>query len=66
MRVRIGESFSFFPVCIKCHERFVDYEWLELWKAVIALLGFLASKLDHLTTTGGVENLIQEVGDESD
>ncbi|KAI9570258.1 hypothetical protein HD554DRAFT_2188759 [Boletus coccyginus] len=38
----------------------IDYEWLELWKAIIAVLGFLASKLDHLTTTGGIENLIQE------
>jgi hypothetical protein len=46
--------------------QFADYEWLELWKAIIAVLGFLAGKLDHLTTTGGVENLIQEVGDESD
>lgn len=46
--------------------QFADYEWLELWKAIIAVLAFLASKLDHLTTTGGVENLIQEVGDESD
>lgn len=45
--------------------RGADYEWLELWKAIIAVLGFLASKLDHLTTTGGIENLIQEVGDES-
>ncbi|KAG6380882.1 hypothetical protein JVT61DRAFT_5273 [Boletus reticuloceps] len=38
----------------------IDYEWLELWKAIIAVLGFLAGKLDQLTTTGGVENLIQE------
>ncbi|KAF8426132.1 hypothetical protein L210DRAFT_3566254 [Boletus edulis BED1] len=37
-----------------------DYEWLELWKASIAMLGFLAGKLDQLTTTGGVENLVQE------
>ncbi|KAF9245790.1 hypothetical protein BU15DRAFT_85478 [Melanogaster broomeanus] len=38
----------------------LGYEWLELWKAVIGLLGFLASKLNHLATTGGVERLIQE------
>ncbi|KAF8846038.1 hypothetical protein BDN67DRAFT_12014 [Paxillus ammoniavirescens] len=38
----------------------LDYEWLELWKAIVGLLAFLASKLDHLTGTGGVERLIQE------
>lgn len=42
-----------------------DYEWLELWKAIIALLEFLAGKLEHLATTGGIENLVQEVGDGS-
>lgn len=45
--------------------RGLDYEWSEFWKAIIAVLAFLSSKLDHLTTTGGIENLIQEVGDES-
>lgn len=57
------------PQCVYTNHlnngRVADYEWLELWKAIIAVLGFLASKLDHLTTTGGIENLIQEVGDES-
>ncbi|KIJ66287.1 hypothetical protein HYDPIDRAFT_174431 [Hydnomerulius pinastri MD-312] len=38
----------------------LDYEWLELWKAVLGLLAFLASKIDHLTTTGGIERLLQE------
>lgn len=38
-----------------------DYHWQELWRALILLLDFLASKLDSLTTTGGVEQLTQEV-----
>ncbi|KAG1757162.1 hypothetical protein EDB19DRAFT_1656167 [Suillus lakei] len=38
----------------------LEYDWLELWKAVVGLLGFLSSKLDSLITTGGVERLIQE------
>ncbi|KAF9225457.1 hypothetical protein BS17DRAFT_599432 [Gyrodon lividus] len=38
----------------------LDYEWLELWKAILGLLAFLVSKLDHLAATGGVERLIQE------
>lgn len=55
-------------MCVEQHlnERFADYEWLELWKAIIAVLGFLASKLDQLTTTGGIENLVHEVGNEND
>ncbi|KAH9898211.1 hypothetical protein C8Q73DRAFT_834250 [Cubamyces lactineus] len=38
----------------------LDYHWQELWRALILLLDFLASKLDSLTTTGGVEQLTQE------
>ncbi|KZT75029.1 hypothetical protein DAEQUDRAFT_807295 [Daedalea quercina L-15889] len=38
----------------------LDYHWPELWRALIGLLDFLASKLDSLITTGGVEQLIQE------
>ncbi|KAI0361420.1 hypothetical protein OH77DRAFT_1392058 [Trametes cingulata] len=38
----------------------LEYHWQELWRALILLLDFLASKLDSLTTTGGVEQLVQE------
>lgn len=38
-----------------------EYDWAELWRAVIGLLGFLSNKLDSLMTTGGVERLAQEV-----
>ncbi|KAI0652036.1 hypothetical protein C8Q79DRAFT_1019050 [Trametes meyenii] len=38
----------------------LDYHWQELWSALILLLDFLASKLDNLTTTGGVEQLVHE------
>ncbi|CDO72963.1 hypothetical protein BN946_scf185007.g17 [Trametes cinnabarina] len=38
----------------------VGYHWQELWLALILLLDFLASKLESLTTTGGVEQLVQE------
>ncbi|KAG1828100.1 hypothetical protein EV424DRAFT_1471326 [Suillus variegatus] len=38
----------------------LEYDWLELWKAVVDLLGFLSGKLDSLVTTGGIERLIQE------
>ncbi|KAI0654234.1 hypothetical protein C8Q70DRAFT_1048092 [Cubamyces menziesii] len=38
----------------------LEYHWQELWRALILLLDFLASKLDSLTTTGGVEQLTQE------
>ncbi|KAJ7492450.1 hypothetical protein FB451DRAFT_1218339 [Mycena latifolia] len=40
----------------KAHIR-LEYPWHELWSALIGLLGFLSSKLDSLTTTGGVEQL---------
>lgn len=38
----------------------LEYDWLELWKAVVDLLGFLSGKLDSLVTTGGIERLVQE------
>ncbi|EGO31042.1 hypothetical protein SERLADRAFT_344288, partial [Serpula lacrymans var. lacrymans S7.9] len=41
-------------------KKHVQYEWVELWTSIIGLLAFLSSKLDNLTTTGGVEQLIQE------
>lgn len=44
------------------HDGYVDYHWQELWRALVLLLDFLASKLESLTTTGGVEQLVQEVG----
>lgn len=37
-----------------------DYEWIELWRALFGLFTFIATKLDGLTTTGGVEQLLQE------
>lgn len=38
----------------------LEYDWIELWKAVVDLLGFLSGKLDSLATTGGIERLVQE------
>ncbi|KAG1864749.1 hypothetical protein DFJ58DRAFT_867178 [Suillus subalutaceus] len=38
----------------------LEYDWLELWKAIVDLLGFLSGKLDSLVTTGGIERLVQE------
>ncbi|KAG1783513.1 hypothetical protein EV702DRAFT_1053969 [Suillus placidus] len=38
----------------------LEYDWIELWKAVVDLLGFLSGKLDSLVTTGGIERLVQE------
>lgn len=38
-----------------------EYSWQELWSALIGLLAFLSSKLDNLTTTGGVEQLARAV-----
>lgn len=43
------------------HDGCTDYHWQELWRALVLLLDFLASKLESLTTTGGVEQLAQEV-----
>ncbi|KAI0715416.1 hypothetical protein C8Q76DRAFT_618158 [Earliella scabrosa] len=38
----------------------LEYHWQELWRALVLLLDFLASKLDILLTTGGVELLVNE------
>jgi len=38
----------------------LEYDWVELWRAVVGLLSFLSNKLDSLITTGGVERLAQE------
>jgi hypothetical protein len=38
----------------------LEYDWLELWKAVVDLLGFVSGKLDSLVTTGGIDRLVQE------
>lgn len=44
----------------------LEYEWKELWSAILGLLHFLAAKLDNLVTAGGVELLIREVGQRID
>ncbi|KII94087.1 hypothetical protein PLICRDRAFT_50074 [Plicaturopsis crispa FD-325 SS-3] len=36
------------------------YDWKEYWGAVLGVLNFLASKLDSLVTTGGIEQLVEE------
>ncbi|KAK0208779.1 hypothetical protein DFS33DRAFT_473524 [Desarmillaria ectypa] len=38
----------------------LEYEWKELWSAILGLLHFLATKLDNLVTQGGLEQLIRE------
>lgn len=40
-----------------------EYHWAELWQAVEGLLSFLVGKLDTLYSTGGVELLVNEVGE---
>ena len=48
------------PSCMALdHE--IEYHWLQLWKAIIGLLDFLGGKLDELTPTAGIEELLQEV-----
>lgn len=42
-------------------DREIEYHWLQLWKAIIGLLDFLGGKLDELTPTAGIEELLQEV-----
>jgi len=39
-----------------------EYHWREFWSAVIGLLNFLSTKVDSLVTTGGLEELLREVG----
>ncbi|THV07535.1 hypothetical protein K435DRAFT_741871 [Dendrothele bispora CBS 962.96] len=38
----------------------LEYEWKELWSAILGLLTFFTTKLDSLFSTGGVENLVRE------
>ncbi|KAF9041727.1 hypothetical protein BDZ89DRAFT_1207601 [Hymenopellis radicata] len=38
----------------------LEYSWKEFWSALLGLLHFLATKIDSLLTTGGVEQLIRE------
>ncbi|KAG7452321.1 DUF1741-domain-containing protein [Guyanagaster necrorhizus] len=38
----------------------LEYAWKEFWSVILGLLHFLATKLDNLVTTGGVEQLIRE------
>ncbi|KAF8167628.1 hypothetical protein B0H34DRAFT_646029 [Crassisporium funariophilum] len=38
----------------------LDYDWTELWNAVIGLLNFVSTKLETLHTTGGIELLASE------
>lgn len=38
-----------------------DYHWLQVWKAIIGLLDFLGGKLDELSSTVGIEQLLREV-----
>ncbi|TFK77362.1 hypothetical protein BDN72DRAFT_910444 [Pluteus cervinus] len=59
-----------YTMCIRVCHRIVwflqynrirlEYEWKELWVAIMGLLQFLATKLDTLMTTGGVEQLVRE------
>ncbi|KIY69176.1 hypothetical protein CYLTODRAFT_237652 [Cylindrobasidium torrendii FP15055 ss-10] len=44
---------------IKVHERLV-YHWRELWAGLLGLLHFLATKLNTLVGTGGIESLVVE------
>lgn len=44
-------------------DREIDYHWSQLWKAIVGLLDFLGGKTDELTSTTGVEQLLQEVCD---
>ncbi|KAA1467980.1 DUF1741-domain-containing protein [Dentipellis sp. KUC8613] len=61
---------SLYLLCIRtCHrviwflqkERIrLEYNWQELWSALLGLLDFLASKIDTLHTTEQVEGLVRE------
>ncbi|OJT08174.1 UPF0668 protein C10orf76 -like protein [Trametes pubescens] len=55
----IGTCYRVLWYLQKEHVR-LDYHWQELWRALVLLLDFLATKLESLTTTGGVEQLVQE------
>ncbi|KZP25398.1 hypothetical protein FIBSPDRAFT_1041539 [Athelia psychrophila] len=38
----------------------IEYDWAELWRAIIGLLAFLSNKVDSLITTGSVEKLARD------
>ncbi|KAF9074812.1 hypothetical protein BDP27DRAFT_1380923 [Rhodocollybia butyracea] len=44
-----------------CTHVVIEYHWKEFWSAILGLFEFLATKLDSLYTTGGVENLVCEM-----
>lgn len=61
---------SLYLTCVRiCHQTIwylqkerirLDYHWSQLWKAIIGLLDFLGSKIDELTSTTDIEQLVQE------
>jgi hypothetical protein len=57
--IRPGISSYLRRIWLVDHE--VEYHWLHLWKAIIGLLDFLGGKLDELTSTMGIEELLEEV-----
>ncbi|KAF7979433.1 hypothetical protein HWV62_42574 [Athelia sp. TMB] len=40
-----------------------DYDWAELWRAIIGLLTFVSHKVDNLITTGSVAKLAADMSD---
>jgi hypothetical protein len=61
-RLRLGKL-SVLPIYFVGYLHGEDYDWRELWNSVIGLMNFLASKIETLHTTGGVELLTSEVID---
>ena len=39
----------------------IEYDWKDVWRSVIGLLGFLANKIDSFITTGGIKSLVLDV-----
>ena len=54
-------GYFFIPSSHMVVDHEIEYHWLQLWKAIIGLLDFLGGKLDELTSTVGIEDLLQEV-----
>jgi len=54
-------SFAFYQLILSLIHYGEDYDWRELWNSAIALLNFLALKIETLYTTGGVDLLTSEV-----
>jgi len=54
-------SFAFYRLILSLICYGEDYDWRELWNSVIALLNFLALKIETLHTTGSVDLLTSEV-----